>query len=413
MKSNKGMNTLLKHTRLSFSTLLSTLLLSNTVYAGAYQLYEMGTPIIGRAGVGQAVTDDASSSYFNPASMNLSDKTKLMLGSQILIPYANFSKSTTNTIRGNNGGNAGALTPGMNLYLIYRYSDKIKYGMSVNTPYGGQLNYADGWAGRFVVQGVTFYTIDFNPSIAYQVNEQISVGAGITLEYINLQETVALPITNLIDGQVKMSLANTSAGFNVGALYTPFKTTNIGLTYRSQIIHDLHGSSTFLRIGDTPDTSTKMVMPTNMTLSAKQTVSDRFTLLGELGWANWSAMRNTVLTVRNYTAVTPRSWINTYRLGAAGQFKFSQKLMAQLGVSYDSSPTSASKRLPDLPMDRQIRCGAGIIYDIIKDVELGASYEYINFGNADINNSSSNGVLAGSYSRNYANTFQVSLNVTA
>ncbi len=381
-------------------------------FAAAFQLYELGTPIIGTAGVGQAaVASDASTAYFNPAGMSLLPGSQFMLGSQLLVPHANFARNVgATTIAGNNGGNAGSLIPGMDLYLSYALSQDWRLGISMTSPYGGMLNYNDGWVGRFVVQTETFYTINLNPSIAYRITDWVSVGVGAAIEYINMQETVALPIDPLIDGQAKLSLANIAPGFNLGVLFTPEATTKIGIAYRSRIIHHLTGNTTFLRIPDTPNTSTKMIVPQNVIASLAQDISD-FTLLAELGWSGWSSMQDTVLSVDGYSATIPQGWRDTFRLGLGGKYKLTQGFAVQAGASYDSSPTNSSRRLPDLPMDRQVRVGAGITYALIRGATLGASYEYINFGQASINNTSSNGVLVGSYSRNYANVVQVSVNV--
>lgn len=385
---------------------------SNASFAAAFQLYELGTPIIGTAGVGQAaVAEDASTAYFNPAGMTLLDGTQFMLGSQMLITYANFSKDTATTISGNNGNNAGALIPGMSVYYSYSYSPQLKFGISMTSPYGGALSYNDGWVGRYNVQGVQFYTINLNPSVAYRFNNWLSVGAGAAIEYINLQQTVALPIIPEVDGQAKVRVSDFAPGFNAGVMLTPYTSTKIGVAYRSQIVHNMHGDTTFLRIALTPHTSTKLVMASNIILSASQDVSDQITLLGELGWADWSSMRDSILTVDNFSANTPQDWKNTYRFGLGGQYKFNPCLLFQLGVSYDTSPTTRSKRLPELPMDKQIRAGVGVMYKIIRPVTLSASYEYINFGKANIDNVSTDGVLSGSYSRNYANTLQIGLNV--
>jgi long-chain fatty acid transport protein len=140
-------------------------------------------------------------------------------------------------------------------------------------------------------------------------------------------------------------------------------------------------------------------------------MTNQFVLLGEVGWANWSSMVDTVVHIYNYSVTTPQNWHDTYRFGLAGQYKATPAMVLQAGASYDSSPTNSTKRLPDLPMDRQIRLGLGLKYALIKAVNLGASYEYINLGQAPINNSSSAGVLSGHYSRNYVNVAQVSLNV--
>jgi len=395
-----------------FYTFAATTLVSNAAFAAAFQLYELGTPVIGTADVGQAVTEDASASYFNPAAMTLLQDSQFMLGTQALISYLNFSKNTSTTISGDNGGNAGAIVPGFDVFYVYNYSPALRFGLNIASPYGGELNYTDGWVGRYSVQQAFFFAVDINPSIGYRINRWLSMGAGATLEYLTFQQTVALPLVkDVVDGQIKVSLADFAPGFNVGVMLTPYTSTRIGLTYRSQLVHHLHGNSIFLRIDTQPNTTTSMVMPSNAILSVAQDISNQFTVLGELGWADWSSMRNSIVNVANYTALTPLNWNNTYRYGLGVQFKFNPCFMLQMGGSYDSSPTTASKRLPVLAMDRQVRLGAGITYLIIKNVTLGASYEYINFGRATIQNTSSLGVLSGSYSRNYANTLQLSLNV--
>jgi long-chain fatty acid transport protein len=122
-------------------------------------------------------------------------------------------------------------------------------------------------------------------------------------------------------------------------------------------------------------------------------------------------MVDTVVNVRNISLVNQQNWHDTYRIGLGGQYQYNPAFLFQAGASFDSSPTSSSRRLPDLPVDRQIRLGLGMKYAMAKAVNLGLSYEYINLGNASINNISSNGLFAGSYSRNYVNVVQASLNV--
>lgn len=381
--------------------------------AAAFQLYELGTPVVGTAEVGQAaVASDASTAYFNPAGMQKLNTTQFMLGSEFMLPYTNFSRSTRTTYTGDNGGNAANLVPGLDLYYVYRATDKLRMGVSLTTPYVGALNYEDGWVGRYFVQNIQFYTINLNPSISYQWNEWLAFGLGAAVEYANLQETVALPSsTPGVDGQINLKLDNYAPGFNAGVLVQPRPSTKLGLAFRSRISHSLHGDVTYLRIGAKPSASTSMVMPQNLIISAEQGLSERWTLLGELGWSHWSSMQNTVLHVAGYSATVPLNWNDTYRFGVGSQYKMTSALKWQVGASYDSSPTVSSYRLPDLPMDRQIRLATGLIYSVVKPVTLAVSYEYIDFGRANINNQSSLGRLVGSYSRNYGNVVQVSANV--
>jgi len=404
----------MKGFRLSlFSLAVGSLLSSSLANAGAFQLYEVGAPVNGAAAVGQTTVSDSSTSYFNPAAMTQVQSMQFMLGSQAMLQYSNFSPNSGTTYTGGNGGSAGGLAPAVGAFFVSSINPKLKAGVSLTMPYGGILNYDNFWVGRYNVQQMTLYTLNLNPSLAYQINDWASVGAGISVEYANLYQTVAIPISSAppVDGQGALKLDSTAPGFNLGALFTPRQGTKIGLAYRSQIIHNLHGSASFANITTTPGTSTRLVMPANVIASISQTITPQFALLGEVGWANWSSMRNSVIFIDGYTAVTPQNWSDTYRVGIAGQYKFTSDFLGQAGISYDSSPTSASKRLPDLPMDRQIRVGAGVEYAMVRNATLGISYEYINLGSASINNTSSLGVMSGNYSRNYANVVQASINI--
>lgn len=410
----------MKKLRISLLTFfISAFLIAETSYPAAFQFYELGTPIIGTAAVGQAaIANDASTSYFNPAGMVALQASQFLLGSQLIIPYTKFSKESDTTISGGSGGEAATLIPGMAVYYVFSYSPKLKFGVSLTSPYGGLLNYNDGWAGRYLVQDTEFLTLNLNPSVAYKINDWAAIGAGVAVEYANLYQTVALPLPivdptlGAIDGQADVRASNTNAGFNVGFLLTPGKNTKIGLAYRSQIVHNFKGTTTFLRIPNVPSTSTKMIMPQNIILSLDQSISKKFNLLGELGWSNWSTMDSAVVIVDNLSATTVLDWKDTYRVGLGGQYKLTPNFLVQTGVSYDSSPTTASLRTPDLPMDRQIRAGVGLMYSVMQIAQIDLSYEYINFGNAEINNISSSGQrLDGSYWKNWANVLQASVSI--
>lgn len=396
---------------LFFLLLIACFFLCTKLFAAAFQFYELGTPIIGTATVGQAVVDDASAVYFNPSSMTQLQRSQFLLGSQLLLPYINFRSNNRTTIRGGDGGDAALLTPGLDMYYVYSLTPALKFGVSLTSPYGGYLDYDDDWVGRFIVQNVQFYTLNLNPGIAYRINSWLSLGVGFALEYINLNQTVALPITRLIAGQANLKVHDLSAGFNAGILFSPTSSTQVGVAYRSKINHRMHGHADFLDIAVTPNVITQLTMPQTVMLSVVQGVSRQFSLIGEAGWANWAVMKNTMVRIRNFTLTAPIDWHNTYRIGLGAQYRLAPCLLLQLGGSYDSSPTKRSKRLPDLPMDRQIRIGTGVIYTLMNVVRLGLSYEYLNLGHAPINNISTNGAFSGSYWRDFANTLQVSIDI--
>lgn len=392
---------------------ISSLLVSQSSFSAAFQLYELGTPIIGTAAVGQAVvSEDASASYFNPAGMSQLTNSHFMLGSQAILPYFNFSvKRRQTTISGDNGGNAGTLTPGLDLYYVQALTPCWRLGISFTSPYGGLLNYDNGWVGRYNTQNLQLFVLDLNPVVSYKINDSFSVGGGLVIEYANLYQTLALPFRRDDDGQANIKVDNTSSGINLGVLFTPACGTKVGLTYRTQIKHKLRGKTTFLRIGVTPATSTQITIPANLMLSAAKEITCKLTLLGELGWTNWSSMKSNTLDIARFSPSTILNWKNTYRIGVASQYILNPALLLQAGISYDSSPTKPSRRTPNLPADKQLRVGVGFIHAICQAAKIGLSYEYANFGKAAIQSDSLIGNFSGSYRRNFLNTVQISIDV--
>jgi long-subunit fatty acid transport protein len=66
------------------------------------------------------------------------------------------------------------------------------------------------------------------------------------------------------------------------------------------------------------------------------------------------------------------------------QHAFADRWLSSLGGGYDTSPMSKSGRTPTLPMGRQFRLGTGIQYSFNDDITVGAVYEYMNAGDADL-----------------------------
>ena len=71
---------------------------------------------------------------------------------------------------------------------------------------------------------------------------------------------------------------------------------------------------------------------------------------------------------------------------------------------------SKSERTPALPLDQQVRVGTGVQYALNDRVTIGAAYEYLNLGEADISRSRPlAGTLQGNYSTNEIHFFNATL----
>lgn len=98
-------------------------------------------------------------------------------------------------------------------------------------------------------------TININPTIAAKLSDQLSIGAGLNIQYADAElsnaidfgligRRVGLPTTPQgADGAVNIRGDDWSLGYNVGLMYTPSPNTRIGLAYRSGINHELEGKA--------------------------------------------------------------------------------------------------------------------------------------------------------------------------
>lgn len=399
---------------------ISAFLVINPAFPAAFQLYELATPMIATAGVGQAaVAMDASTAYFNPAGMTELPTSELMLGGQVILPRTYYDINKTHWLNSEkDSGESKATIPGFGLYYAYNYSTRIKLGLSLNMPYVGLLHYPNGRIGPYRLESApVFYTLNLNPSLAYNMTDWASVGFGINIEYASLHQILKIPrLTSnrtITTDQANINIDNINAGFNLGLLLKPFKTTKIGLVYRSGMTHHLDGDTSIENVSDIPEVSTQLYMPQTIILSLDQTITAKFNLLAESGWTNWSKMQNAALLIDNITTKPQFDWKNTYRLGLGGQLKATAKLLLQAGISYDSAPTNASKLKINVPLDRQIRTGLGIIYNARDIAQIAMSYEYINLGHIDVEHTSQNLLIDSSLDnhwKNWANVIQLSVN---
>lgn len=391
----------------------ATFFLFNSAYAGGFQSFEFGTPTLGRAAVGQSVVEDASASYLNSAAMSQIECSEVMLGSELVITKSRFRPSSLNTFSGNEGGNAGMILPGLGIFSVFSVSPDLKLGLSLASPFAGGLNYNNGWVGRYFVQTTSLLTLDLNPSFSYAINDWLSFGAGAIIEYAKLNQTIGIPAlssTLLLDGQADLRLQHYAPGFNLGLLFTPSCDTKIGIAYRSHINHTLKGNTTFLNLGFTPISSAVLKLPQGIIASLSQNITKDLTALAELGWTNWQVFKSTIVTIQNITLTIPRKWKDTYRFGLGLQQKLNSHFLLQLGASYDTSPTNSVDRLPDLPMDKQLRLGTGIIYTSCDAVTLSLNYEYLKFGKAKIHKVTRLGTLSGHYPKNFGHFLGLSIN---
>ncbi len=237
----------------ALSGLLGLLLALGSAQAGGLYLYEIGSPDVGLAAAGYAArAQDASMAFTNPAGMTRLKRPSLMAGAQPMYLDIDFSADSATTVAGDSGDSNGWMPAG-GLFLVQPVTDRLALGLALTGYFGLALDYQDDWVGRYCVQDTTLQAAALQPAVAWQVNDQLSVGAGVALLYGMLEDKLAVnrSLDGLPDGQLKLEDEDWGVQLNLGALYEPVPGTRLGLTYLSAADLDFSDRAEFSGFGPT------------------------------------------------------------------------------------------------------------------------------------------------------------------
>ena len=128
---------------------------------------------------------------------------------------AGFDRDSPTLFGGGNGGDAGEFIPVLDTVYVHNLSPNWKLGVSAGSFFGLGLDYDNDWAGRYYVQKAELLSLMINPVVAYRVNDWLSVGAGFSILYAELDQRSA--INNVLDGlpDGRLKLEDDDVGFTL------------------------------------------------------------------------------------------------------------------------------------------------------------------------------------------------------
>jgi long-chain fatty acid transport protein len=253
------------------------------------------------------------------------------------------------------------------------------------------------------------------------------VGTGVSFGVgrLTFQSKINNALPRVPDGGLSLESWDEAFGANVGILLRPIAKLRIGLTYQSPEDYKfgfrphITGLGPVLshlrqRIGGVK-INAPMTEPQQVMLSAVYEVLPNFSLMSDVGWQNWSAFGSFPVGISSAKQTTTVNanlhFSDTCHVAIGQQFRFDEKWLWSAGFAYDSSPVSKANRSAVLPLDRQLRYGSGLQYDINNSVTAGASWELMDAGPGPYSNH--RGPLAGTLQGHYSTNFLtfVALNI--
>lgn len=367
------LKTLSKGTLSSTAVIIYASLFSTQIHASGFQISETSVSGLGRAFAGNGVAGDSISDMFaNPAALSMYSGSRIELGAHILDINASFeNQGSTTAIAGvgalpssgiDSDGGGTSVVP--NFFYSQTLSDTLSFGLGVTSPFGLATKYDKNWVGRYAAIKSELITVEVNPAMSYQLSEQLSLGAGISIIQADVELTRAQFLgAGLPDGHVRIEGDDTAVGWNLGALYD-LGDTRLGVGYRAAVDVKPEGSLSITPLGINAGAQSKVTLPETAYLSAAHAVTEKLELLGGIRWTGWSSFEELRIQFDNGLPdnVTPENWDDTFTYNVGFNYHVSDSLTYRAGLAYDESPVSDEFRTARIPdTDRTwLSLGAGL-----------------------------------------------------
>ena len=391
--------------RLAAAALLTAAALSaQTASAAGFQLTEQSSLGAGRAYAGAGIVgDDLSAVHYNPAGMTLLPGTQMQAGSVWIEVNAEYE--------GNHGSSENGRYKGQAIpagYITHQLTDDVWLGLGLTVPFGMGTDYGKGWEGKERGYTSTILTFDINPNVAWKVNDFLSVGGGISLQYAKAKLGASLRHPLLGDaGYGKINADSWDWGWNFGIMVSPTERLRLGLSYRSSITHDAEGDFDY-----TPSAAAATQPPhgpglTATTFNSKATVktpdtvmftttweaTDNLRLSSLIRWSKWSNFKT--LTIKNeasgrYEDFGSKSydndWEDTWLFSVGADYKLNDAWTVRGGVAYEKDPVGDnSKRMAVIPDTDRLWLSLGATWNASKNIQIDGGFSYLKgIGNRDL-----------------------------
>lgn len=390
----------------------------SSAHAAGFALMEQSGTGLGNAFAGMtASSEDASNQFYNPASLSfLNPGRQLSVGGTLGNFNAEFNDNGSSAA-GNNGGNAGGVLFIPNFYLASDSYGKLRFGLGVTSPFGLKMDYDNQWKGRYNNIESKFKAIDVNPAFSYQATEQLSVGAGLSIQYAQLKakrgiDAAALglgaPGNAANDSYIDLKGDDVSYGLNIGAIYKPTDAWTLGLSYRSRVKHDIKGDADFDlsqpvagAVAGTPflrntNFDTRVELPEQANFGVRYGGNKDWELLGDITWTGWSSFNTLDIDFDNPNQPSTserHNWDNSWRISLGANHRLNDKWKLRTGMYYDWSPINDDvTRTPGIPDSDRLALAFGISheYDANTRVELAYSHIFLKDAKIDRVNTTGN-----------------------
>jgi len=230
--------------------------LSSLSHGAGFLIYEHGAAAMAMGGAFVALANNPSAIFHNPAGIAFLEGTQISLGTTLIFPIASLSLPNWPDPAYQSVNQVKQMFYPSTFYISHKISDKIVAGFGFFNPYGMGIKWPEDYPLKYISIRDDMKTFFFNPTLAFKVNENFSLGFGVsyiysTLEFelvehiedtIDLTPYVGLPVTASYTMDIPLVLEATGSAWalNAGALYKG-ENFSIGFNWRGSFKIEFDG----------------------------------------------------------------------------------------------------------------------------------------------------------------------------
>jgi len=368
--------------------------LASSALAGGFAVREQSTLHQGASFAGSAAGSSLSTMFWNSAAAAFAP-SGLSTDSNyaVIIPESKITAQpgTTPALLGlsNASGDIAkdAIVPAS--YAAYRLNDKAVLALGINSPFGLVTEPENpNWSGRNFARTSSIKTYNFNPTLGYMLTPTVAVGAGVQIEYIDAKlKQAASPA--LGSQSITVEGDDIAVGFTLGVMWAPRQGTALGLGFRSALDHRLDGTISIVS-GALPSAgiTADVTLPEVVTLSLRQALDPKWTLLGTVEWTNWSRLERLNIVCKQAGGFCAGAgavvnsialnWHDGWLFSLGAEYAYSPSLTLRGGLAYEISPIqNPSERTPRVPDSDRFWASIGASYAWSPATSIDLAYTHI------------------------------------
>ncbi len=376
------------------------LIFSGSILASGFQINEMSARAMSMGGAFTGLATDASAVYFNPGAITHLEGTQVMAGFTYIKPNASFRGVTPDVTEYKL--NEQFFNP-INFYITKKLTKKLSVGFGVNNPFGLGTVWDDDWVGNKLAVDTEITTFFFNPVVAYQLTDCVSVGLGFTFAYgdVFINRKVAIAP---FEGEGEVTLKGDGYGYGyLAAIYLkPSKYFSLGVSFRSEVEFDFKGDGTTEQpsqlAGILPNgkISAPLTTPMNLTVGIALHPMEKLTVTADFQYVGWSSYDKLEVTYeeftnpstgQNYVSSSKRKYENSNIIRGGAEYNLTEKFDLRCGILYDNNPVKDKYVEPTLPDANRLGLNVGLGYKLTESLAFDVAYLYLRFDEREIKES--------------------------